>query len=49
MCAGAMIYLEKLGHPTVAMRLGHLQGLYQPETLLAHNFLVIDPQPAIGV
>ncbi|UUZ66621.1 hypothetical protein LP417_35565 (plasmid) [Polaromonas sp. P1-6] len=46
MCAGAMIYLEKLGRPTVAMRLGQLWGKYRPETLLAHHASVIDPEPA---
>jgi hypothetical protein len=31
MCAGAAIYLEKLGRPTVAMRLGVSYGIYDPE------------------
>lgn len=33
MCAGAIVYLEKLGRPTVAMRLGVLYGMYDPERL----------------
>lgn len=43
MCAGAMIYLEKTGRPTVAMRIGRAVGIYQPELLEPHFDLVIDP------
>ncbi|GAB2875358.1 hypothetical protein GCM10027093_08460 [Paraburkholderia jirisanensis] len=43
MCAGAMIYLEKLGRPTVAMRLAVLFKLYDPARLLPHYGSVIDP------
>jgi hypothetical protein len=43
MCAGAMIYLEKVGRPTVDMRLGRVVGLYSSERLKAHFSEVIDP------
>lgn len=43
MCAGAMIYLEKLGRPTVGMRLGRLWGRYQPRAMLAHHDLIMEP------
>jgi hypothetical protein len=43
MCAGAMIYLEKLGRPTVGMRLGRLLGAYTPTLLAPHFDSVIDP------
>lgn len=43
MCAGAMIYLEKVGRPTVGMRLAALCGLYNRETLEGSFGLVIDP------
>jgi hypothetical protein len=44
MCAGAAIYLEKLGCPTVAMRLGHMTGAYNPELLKPAFYDVIDPE-----
>jgi len=43
MCAGAMIYLEKLGRPTVGMRVGHVLGLYSPGDLAPHFDAVIEP------
>ncbi|POZ80231.1 hypothetical protein [Burkholderia contaminans] len=43
MCAGAMIYLEKLGRPTVGMRLGRVFGIYDPERLKPAFGDVIDP------
>lgn len=42
MCVGAMIYLEKRGRPTVAMRLGQLWGCYKPQSLLEHENSIID-------
>jgi hypothetical protein len=44
MCAGAIIYLEKLGRPTVGMRLGRMLGVYQPELLLPFYSDIIDPE-----
>ncbi|XJV85012.1 hypothetical protein AB3469_39505 (plasmid) [Burkholderia anthina] len=44
MCAGAMIYLEKLGRPTVGMRLGRVFGVYNPERLRPAFSDVIDPE-----
>ncbi|MGF6641745.1 hypothetical protein [Paraburkholderia sp. MM6662-R1] len=43
MCAGAIIYLEKLGRPTIAMRLAVMFGMYDPVTLAASHVDVIDP------
>lgn len=43
MCAGAMIYLEKAGRPTVGMRLGRAVGMYSPSELEPNFDLVIDP------
>lgn len=43
MCAGAMIYLEKLGRPTVGMRLGRVLGMYSPDDLAPHFDAVIEP------
>lgn len=43
MCAGAMIYLEKAGRPTVAMRLGSAVGLYDRRELEPAFDEVIDP------
>lgn len=43
MCAGAAIYLEKLGRPTVAMRLGVAYGIYDPERLKPCYPDVIEP------
>ncbi|MGN7104855.1 hypothetical protein ACTHR6_24805 [Ralstonia holmesii] len=43
MCAGAMILLEKLGRPTVAMRLGRVLGEYDPARLEASFEAVIEP------
>ncbi len=43
MCAGAMIYLEKLGRPTVAMRIGRVLRMYRPDILAPHFDAVIKP------
>lgn len=43
MCAGAMIYLEKIGRPTVSMRIGRIYKLYHPNQLQSSFNLVIDP------
>jgi len=43
MCAGAMIYLEKLGLPTVGMRLGRVLGVYSRDDLGPHFDAVIEP------
>lgn len=43
MCAGAMIYLEKVGRPTVGMRLGRSLKVYDPELLKPSFDAVIDP------
>jgi hypothetical protein len=44
MCAGAIIYLEKSRHPTVAMKLGRHFGMYDPAQLAASYPDVIDPE-----
>lgn len=43
MCAGAAIYLEKIGRPTVAMRLGVIYGIYDPERLKPAYPDIIEP------
>ncbi len=43
MCAGAIIFLEKMGRPTVAMRLGRVLGIYDPELLKPNYEHVIEP------
>ena len=43
MCVGAAIYLEKLGRPTVAMRLGQLLGVYDKTACMANRQLIIEP------
>jgi hypothetical protein len=43
MCAGAMIYLEKIGRPTVSMRLGRVVGIYSRDCLEEHFSQVVDP------
>ncbi|KWU26364.1 hypothetical protein [Burkholderia cenocepacia] len=43
MCAGAIVYLEKIGRPTVGMRLGHLIGDYDPTRMEEAFEEVIDP------
>lgn len=43
MCAGAMIYLEKVNRPTVAMRLGRLYGVYDGEAMRTNAHLVVEP------
>lgn len=42
MCAGAMIVLEKLGAPSIGMRIAELYGRYTPERLRPHFENVID-------
>ncbi|WP_196787286.1 hypothetical protein [Burkholderia stagnalis] len=39
-----MIYLEKIGRPTVGMRLGRVLGQYDPERLLPAFGDIIDPR-----
>lgn len=48
MCAGAAIYLEKTGRPTVAMRLGMLTGTYSRDEYMTHKDQVIDPPEEPG-
>jgi hypothetical protein len=48
MCAGAMIYLEKIGRPTVGMRLGSIVGIYSRDCLKAHFARIIDPPTSKG-
>jgi hypothetical protein len=43
-CAGAVIYLEKAGRPSVGMRLGAMTGDYDPEALKPAYGDVIDPE-----
>lgn len=43
MCVGAMIYLEKVGRPTVAMRMARAFGVYDPKLLLDSFGAVINP------
>ena len=43
MCAGAIIYLEKAGRPTVGMRLGRAFGIYDPQKLMPSFQDVIEP------
>jgi hypothetical protein len=43
MCAGAIIYLEKLRRPTVAMRIARSFGVYDPQALKASFGDVIEP------
>lgn len=42
-CAGALIYLHKAGQPNVAMRLGHILGMFDPAKLAASFDEVIEP------
>lgn len=42
-CVGALIYLEKVGRPNVAMRLGRAMGLYDDTALLSLYEQIIDP------
>ncbi|WP_249362277.1 MULTISPECIES: hypothetical protein [unclassified Burkholderia] len=44
MCAGAMIYLEKIGRSTVGMRLGRVLGKYDVERLSPAFGDIIDPE-----
>ncbi len=41
MCAGAMIWLEKMGRPTVSMRIAHYLGVYEPEAVMLHASLIV--------
>lgn len=43
MCVGAMIYLEKVGRPTVPMRLAQSNGTYKPDALKSQHNEIIDP------
>jgi len=43
MCMGAAVYLEKLGRPTVAMRIAMLSGMYDQDATKAIHPLIIDP------
>lgn len=43
MCAGAAIYLQKVGRPSVAMRLAQSVGILNPKDLDAQASTVIDP------
>lgn len=43
-CAGAMIYLEKVGRPSVAMRLARMHGRYDKTATMANASMVIDPE-----
>lgn len=49
MCAGATIYLEKVGRPTVAMRIGRALRMYAPAVLEPHFDAVIEPHEARNV
>jgi hypothetical protein len=42
-CAGVMIYSEKLGPSTVGMRFGRDLGIYSPDALTPHFDAVIEP------
>lgn len=48
MCVGAMIYLEKLGRPTVGMRIGRITGHYDPQVLAPLFDDVLDPKGGDG-
>lgn len=43
MCAGAMIYLEKAGRPTVGMRIGRVLRKYDPARLQEHYDKIVEP------
>lgn len=34
MCAGAILYLEKIGRPSVGMRIGRVLGVYDPRAVV---------------
>lgn len=42
MCAGAKIYLEKLGRPRVGMRVGGVLGMSSPDDIAPHFDAVIE-------
>lgn len=42
MCVGAMIYLEKLGRPTVGMRIAQIRGVYDPRQFEKLHPQIID-------
>lgn len=42
-CAGAIIYLEKVGQPNQVMQVMDRLGAYPREAFMAHAQLVIDP------
>lgn len=41
-CTGALIYLQKIGRPNVAMRLGAALGMFDPASLEAQYGVVLD-------
>ncbi len=45
MCAGSMIYLQKVGRMNVAMRLGIITGLYNHTAMALQYDKVIDEMP----
>lgn len=44
MCAGAVVYLEKVGSPSVGMRLARLHGYYEPKDLLPYYDEFLDEE-----
>lgn len=42
-CTGAMIYLEKVRRPNIAMRIGNMLKMYTPHKVLEFADKVIDP------
>ena len=43
LCAGYIIYLEKLKRPSVTMRIGRVLNMYKQEVLKKHFAIIIDP------
>ena len=43
MCVGAMIYMEKIGRPTVAMRIARVTGDYRPDKQAGYYGEIIEP------
>lgn len=48
-CAGAMIYLKKVGRPTVGMRLARLSGFYDRDQLTGRFDELIDSPDGPGL
>lgn len=42
-CAGAMIFMQKVGHSSVLMRMAQALGYYRASDLMEHADLVIEP------